>query len=62
MGKIENAGYLVITKSGKSGRTYHNKGLINEKIPVYLEVKEHEYADKAILCDPSTLKLVGFID
>ena len=34
MGK--NSGYLVKTKSGLAGRTYHSKGLINNKVPVYL--------------------------
>jgi len=32
----QNSGYLVKTQSGKQGRTYHNKGLINGKVPVYL--------------------------
>lgn len=33
-----NSGYIVLTKHGKQGRTYHNKGLINNKVPVYLEI------------------------
>lgn len=33
---MKRPGYLVETKSGKQGRTYHNKGTINGKIPVYL--------------------------
>lgn len=56
------SGYIVETKSGKKGRTYHAKGLINEKVPVYPEIKDHEYSDKAILCDPKTIKIIGFID
>ena len=52
-----NSGYLVETKSGKEGRTYHNKGLINGKVPVYIEGEE-----KPILCEPLSLKLTGFID
>ena len=55
-------GYLVVTKNGKKGRTYSSKGLINEKVPVYLEIKKHKYSDKGILCDPETLKVKGFID
>ena len=59
-----NAGYLVITKTGKSGRTFYSKGLINNKVPVYLELEGQPYCytDKAILCDPKTLQTVGFID
>lgn len=56
------AGYLVETKTGKKGRTYHSKGLINGKVPVYLEINEREYSDKAILCDPDTIKIRGFVD
>jgi hypothetical protein len=59
---MKNPGQLVITKSGKKGRTYDSKELINGKVPVYLELSEHEYSDKAILCDPKTLKNRGFID
>lgn len=33
---VRNPGYLVTTKNGLQGRTYHSKGLINGKIPVYL--------------------------
>lgn len=32
----KNPGYLVTTKRGLQGRTYHSKGLINGKVPVYL--------------------------
>ena len=52
-----SSGFLVETKSGKKGRTYHNKGLINGKVPVYVDGEE-----KPILCDPTTLKQIGFID
>jgi len=52
-----NPGYLVETKNGKKGRTYHSKGLINGKIPVYIEGEE-----KPILCIPDTLKLKGYVD
>ena len=60
----KNPGYLVVTKAGKSGRTFHSKGLICNKVPVYLELEGHPhcYTDKAILCDPKTLQTVGFID
>ncbi|MEL7586627.1 MAG: hypothetical protein AAGU19_07920 [Prolixibacteraceae bacterium] len=53
----EKAGYLVETKDGKKGRTYHNKGLINDKVPVYVTGEE-----KPRLCAPDSLKVIGFID
>lgn len=59
---MKNPGYLVKTKTGKIGRTYHSKESINGKIPVYLEIKRHEYSENAILCDPKTLEQIGFID
>ena len=59
---MKNTGYLVETKSSKIGRTYHSKGLINDKVPVYLEIKKHKYSENAILCDPNSLKQIGFID
>lgn len=59
---MKNPGQLVLTKSGKKGRTYDSKELINGKVPVYLEESEHVYSEKAILCDPKTLKSIGFID
>lgn len=58
----QNSGYIVETKSGKKGRTFHNKGMINGKIPVYLERDKFKYESNAILCDPQTLKTIGFID
>jgi hypothetical protein len=70
---LKNSGYLVETKEGKMGRTFHNKGLVNGKVPVYLCVESRKsevlgydlcikYSDSAILCDPATLKTRGFID
>lgn len=69
----KKSGYLVETKAGKLGRTIHEKGIINGKIPVYLatDIREHKesglkvpfkFSNKAILCDPKTLKQIGFID
>lgn len=40
---MKNSGYLVETKDGKHGRTYHSKGLINGKIPVYLATEFREF-------------------
>lgn len=59
---MKNPGQIVLTKSGKKGRTYDTNDFINGKVPVYLEESEHTYSDKAILCDPLTLKSIGFID
>jgi len=55
-------GYLVETSDGRKGRTFHSKGLINGKVPVYLETKPFQYSDKGVLCHPINIKLVGFID
>ena len=68
-----NPGYLVMTKNNKKGRTYHNKELVNGKVPVYLCTKEvptkipghtvcTEYSDQAILCDQNSLTIMGYID
>ena len=68
----KNSGYIVETKLGKIARTYHSKGMVNGKVPVYIasEVTEIEggfkypvkFEETATLCDPSTLKQIGFID
>lgn len=58
----KNSGYIVETKSGKIGRTFHNKGFVNNKQPVYLEISKDKYSETALLCEPSTLKIIGFID
>ncbi len=55
MGK--NSGYLVTTKKGLKGRTYHKDGTINGKVPVYIDGQKN-----AILCDVETLEMNGFID
>lgn len=69
-----NAGYLVKTTKGKIGRTYHSKGLVNNKVPVYLaDIEDSEqdaeevgdisnFKTVAILCEPSSLTRIGFID
>jgi len=49
-------GYLVEHKSGKTGRTYHSKGLINGKVPVYME------GMPPMLCKTESFKIIGFID
>lgn len=59
---MTGGGYLVQTKTGVRGRTYYEKKLINGKIPVYKEISKFNYSEKAILCDPDSLKIIGFID
>ena len=51
----ENAGQIVETKTGLFGRTYNDENLINGKVRVYTSKGK-------MLCDPTTLKLKGFID
>ncbi len=70
----DKSGMIVRTKAGKLGRTFHSKGIINGKIPVYLatKIKKHklgdildipiEYDTKAILCKLETLTIEGYID
>lgn len=67
----KKSGYIVETKSGEIGRTFHKKQLVNGKVPVYIADKFSETEDfkipisfkkDAILCDPATLKHKGFID
>lgn len=55
----EDAGYLVETKTGKKGRTYHREGYIKGKAIVYIE---EEGKKIKMLCDPDSLKITGFID
>lgn len=42
---MKNSGYLVETKEGKPGRTYHSKGLVNGKIPVHLATEFQEFPE-----------------
>lgn len=54
-GQEAGPGYVVETKNGKIGRTYHRDELVNSKQVVYVDGKK-------LLCNPTTLKLRGFID
>lgn len=59
----ETSGYLVETKDGKTGRTFDNKEFVNGKVQVFLETEtENTFLPSAILCDPKTLKIKGFIN
>ena len=51
----KNAGYIVVTKTGLIGRTYHTEDEINGKVIVHTSKGK-------LLCNPKTLKLNGFID
>lgn len=51
-----SAGYLVETKTGLSGRTYHKEDLVRGKMCVHLD-NGHK-----MLCSPEGLKKIGFID
>lgn len=55
----KDSGYLVKTKSGKVGRTYHREGLINKKMVVHVEVNNKTVK---MLCDPNTIEITGYID
>lgn len=55
----KDSGYLVKTKTGKEGRTYHREGLVNKKMVVYVEINGKEVK---MLCDPKTIEIIGFID
>jgi len=54
------SGYLVTTKKGKEGRTYHSLGLIGGKTPVF--IKDENGKEIKMLCDFDTLKITGYID
>ena len=60
----KGAGYVVRTKNGKTGRTYHNQEYIKGKTPVYIEQTEgkYDFDEKAILCNPETVTITGYID
>jgi len=55
----KDAGYLVETKTGKKGRTYHREKKINKKTVVHIDV---DGKDVKMLCDPESLKIIGFVD
>jgi len=55
----KDSGYLVKTKAGKEGRTYHREGLVNKKMVVHLEIDGKVVK---MLCDPKTIEIIGFVD
>lgn len=55
-------GFLVKTKTGKKGRTFHADALVNGKQLVYLTKSQKTYSETGMLCDPTTIEVIGFID
>lgn len=55
----KDSGYLVRTKTGKTGKTYHRDGLVNKKMVVYVNVDGKEVK---MLCDPKTIEITGYVD
>lgn len=60
--KSRGKGYMVKLDGDKFGRTYHENGTVNGKIPVYLQDENGKYADKAILFPAKRVEHIGFID
>lgn len=56
----KNPGYIVETKTGKRGRTYHREGLVMKKTVVHVE-DENGIVTK-FLCDPKSIKIIGYFD
>lgn len=54
---MKKAGYLVETKKGFKGKTYHHEKKVNKKTVVHLDD-----SDIKMLCDPKTLIIKGFFD
>jgi len=60
---MKNSGHIVLTKSGKRGRTFSSKLPVNGKIIVYMETNEHlVFGDKGVLCEAKSLIIKGYID
>lgn len=57
MAKKKNTGYLVETKNGQTGKVFHKEKFIKNKIVVHIDKYENP-----ILCEPETLKIVGYFD
>ena len=53
----KNPGYIVETKTGKKGKTYHRESLVNKKQVVHVEGMKIP-----MLCDPKSLKIIGYFD
>ena len=58
----KNSGYYVKTKSGKKGRTYHNKEMIKGKVQVFIVDDKFQETGEKLLCSNSKLTLIGYVD
>jgi hypothetical protein len=56
----KDSGYLVKTKTGKEGRTFHREGLVNKKTIVH--ILDENGKDVKLLCNPKTIKIIGYVD
>lgn len=56
----KNSGYLVETKTGLKGRTYHREKSVNKKTVVHIEKEDGKIIK--MLCNPDTLKIIGYLD
>lgn len=56
----KDAGCTVKTKTGKIGRTYYREPIINNKLIVHITTDEGKIVK--MLCDPETVKIIGYID
>jgi hypothetical protein len=55
----KDSGYLVRTKSGEEGRTYHREGLVIGKTVVHVN---KDGKTLKMLSDPKTIEIIGYID
>lgn len=53
----KNPGCLVETKTGKRGKTYYREGYVKGKLVVHVDEME-----LPLLCDPNTVKIIGYFD
>ena len=55
----KDSGYLVKTKTGIEGRTFHREGLVNKKMVVHIE---KDGKTVKMLCDPKSVEIIGYVD
>ena len=53
---MANKGIIVLTKTGKKGIVYNKDNYINNKVPVHIEGEDN------LLCEVSSLTIIGYID
>lgn len=56
----KNPGFIVETKTGKRGKTYHREPLVGKKLAVHVE--DEMGTEYKLLCDPKTIKIIGYFD